>query len=649
MIQCKCPKLNIIFSLALLSMCLFVSSILHASDVDSLVARLSSTQSDTVRIKLLLQISDACDVDDILTYAQQARTLCDRAIADKKQPQRFYINGLGSAINCIGYYYSHKGDLGRALEHYKVALGIFEQLGDKRSAAYQLNNIAFIYVNWGDIPIALEYHYKNLKIQESIRDTPGIAYTLTNIGHVFGSQKDFKNAMDHFTRSLKLFEAIHDKGGIAMMMENIGAIYSAQGERKKALAYYTKCLSLYEELGDEFYIATALGSCGFEYAQAGDDDKAMECFRRSLAIGEKNQIKPTKAYAYTSIARILFRRGNIDSARLYATRALALGKEMGDLYKLRDASGVLKNIYFKLGRYEDAYEMLDFGIKIRDSISNESIRKTAITKKLQYEYDKKELQLKLDSDKKIWQKNLLIFLCLFVALVIAVATLFRARHSKLKTRLERMEMEQQQYRAQMNPQFIFNCLHAIQHYVGQNDVVSANRYLSEFASLMRTTLEYNQNNTIALQQEIDYLNSYLALEQMRLGNKFTYHVGCSANLDIYDTQILPAVVQPFVENAIVYGLSALGTDGRLSVYFDLENNYLVCRVDDNGIGRKASQEIKQSNGGASISKGMELVRKRLEIARALNKTHFSVEVIDKTDGDGQALGTLVILKFPLEV
>ncbi|WP_161499215.1 tetratricopeptide repeat-containing sensor histidine kinase [Flavipsychrobacter stenotrophus] len=616
---------------------------------DSLLNQLKWEKGDTARIKILIELGDACDVDNILTYAQQVMKLCDKAIAEKHQPESFYLSGRGSALNGIGYYYSHKGETETAFQNYNAALKIFERLGDRKAAAYQLNNIAFIYINRGDVATGLEYQYRNLKVQEEIRDTLGIAYSLNNIGHLFADQHDFGNAMEHFRRSLGMFVAIHNKKGIAMAYENIGAAYSGQANRQQALAYYRKCLEIYEELGDDFYIATALGSCGYEYAKIDSQDRALSYFYRAIAIADKKHIKTIKSYISTSIARILLKRGNIDSATYYATMALTLGKEIGNLYELQKSSGVLKDIYFATGNYKGAYEMQDLELKVRDSLRNETNRKAVIAKKLQYEYDKKELQLKLDNKKKIWEKNILIYSSLCLAMVICIASLLYTRQNKLKTTVARIELEQQQYRAQMNPHFIFNCLNSIQHYIVHNDVMSANKYLSEFASLMRTTMEYNQLQAIVLQQEIAYLNSYLTLEQMRFENKFTYEISCSADVATFDVQVLPTIIQPFAENAIVHGLCYLENQGRLSVYFEKEGNYIVCKIEDNGIGRKASQEIKSRSGKTHVSQGMELVKKRLALASKLHKKSFSAEIIDKTDADGRASGTLVVLKFPLEV
>lgn len=621
---------------------------MRADEVDSLLNALKVATHDTDRIKILSVLAETCETNDILKYAEQSKSLCEKGIAAKLNPLHFYLSNLASSINNIGYYYSKHGDQTKALIKYKAALKILQQIGDKKSAAYELNNIATIYDNQGDIPIALEYFYKNLKLQEEIKDTIGIAYTLNNIAYVFFNQRDSKNAMDYFSKSLKMFESVNYKKGIAMVYGNIGLIYTRQNNKNKALDFYNKSLAIYKELDDQYNVTYELSSIGHEYYKAGEDDKALEYFTKSLKTAEAFQIKAQLAYTLNEMARIFFKRGIINTAQEYSIRSLQLAKEVGNPKDIQNASGLLKEIYNKKGNYKEAFEMYQTEIQMRDSIENKANRKEMITKSLQYQYEKKELQMKLESERKIVRKNILIFISLFIAFAIIMISFFYTRQNNFRIQLERMELEQQQYRSQMNPHFIFNCLNSIQHYIVHNDVIAANKYLSEFASLMRKTLENNKLHAISLQQEIDYLNSYLMLEQMRFENKFTYEITCDKNINTVDTQILPMVIQPFAENAIVHGLCYLEKDGKLSVSFEKQNDYLVCKIDDNGIGRTASQSIKKESNRKHISQGMELIEKRLALVSNITKKKFDVEIIDKTNAAGKASGTLVILKFPAE-
>lgn len=632
----------------LLSVFITLPAKVVAQNLDSLELALKTASHDTVRIKILGVLAENCDNADILKYAGPQKALCEKAIAAKLEPSEFYLSNLASAINNTGYYYSKTGEPSKALDNYKLAYKAYENIHDSINAAYALNNIAFIYNNQGDVSTALEYFYKNLKLQEAIRDTAGIAYSLNNIAFVFVNQKDYKNASDYFLRSLKMFESRQDKKGIAMVYGNIGLINTYQGHTSQALEYYKKSLSLYEALHDNFGVSSELSSIGTEYAKAGKDSLAVDYFKRALAVAEQSQVKNVQAYALTALARILFKRDDIKTAKEYTTRSLQLAQGLGNPKDIQNAAGLLKEIYTRENNYKDAFDMYALEVKMKDSILNETNRKDAITKNLQYQYEKKELLVKLDNQKALEKRNHIVFISLVAAAITVLLAFFYTRQNKLKAHLYRMELEQQQYRAQMNPHFIFNCMNSIQHYIVHNDVKQANKFLSQFAGLMRRTLDINAGHFITVEEEMNYLDNYLQLEQMRFDEKFSYKIICTD--DIGRTQVLlpTMMLQPFAENAIQHGLRYLpDNSGLLTISFQNKNNMLVCTVDDNGIGRDAAQHLKKQSGRTHQSQGMSLIENKLSVLNNIHKTNAAVAVIDKLDADGKAAGTTVVLKFPL--
>lgn len=629
--------------------CVLSVSGVNAQNKDSLLRELQLAKHDTQKIFIMRSLTALSNDTSVRRYFDIGIALCRKGVAAGFQPQELYLTSLATIYSNMGQYYKHRSEYIPALEQYKMALELSEQLHDKKFKSTVLNNMAILYDDMGNMRQSLETSYEDLKIQEELNDSTGIAYTYNNIAHIFSELKDEKNALEYYTKSLEMFRAKKHEAGMAMIMANIGTYYSSHGDGKTALAYYKNSLMLYRRMKDLYSVGELLSCCGFELDKQGHGDSALAYFNQALSIAKELDVKENMAYAYTAMARILLKRGNTNQAQQYALLSLQISRQLGNLRDVQNAAKVLKEIYLQTGNFKEAYTMHDLEISMHDSITNAAIYKDAINKKLQYDYDKMEMQLKLDNEKRLVQKNIIISTVLFAAVVVALLSYFYTRQNKLKTKIERMELEQQQYRAQMNPHFIFNCLNSIQYYIIHKDVVLANKYLSEFALLMRTTLEYNQQHTIALQQEIDYLNSYLMLEQMRFEDKFSYEITCSANIDTSETQVLPTIIQPFAENAIVHGLCCLEKGGFLKVHFEKDGQYLVCKVEDNGIGRNASQALKAQSDKMHVSRGMEFVNKRLALASSLNKNSFSAEIIDKIDAEGNALGTLVVLKFPLEI
>jgi ligand-binding sensor domain-containing protein/DNA-binding CsgD family transcriptional regulator len=203
-------------------------------------------------------------------------------------------------------------------------------------------------------------------------------------------------------------------------------------------------------------------------------------------------------------------------------------------------------------------------------------------------------------------------------------------------------------RMQMNPHFIFNALNSIQYYILQGNVVEANKYLSKFSKLQREILHCSNQPFISLEKELEILTAYLQLEQHRFGGNFTYKIDMTEEIEPVEIMIPPMILQPFVENSIWHGLMPVQTERMLSIYFELESDdILLVAIRDNGIGRAASTRLK---GGGQInseheSKGMLMIKQRLQLLQQQYDKPFDVSISDITDTKGDVMGTHVELTF----
>src|SRR5690606_35876049 len=98
-------------------------------------------------------------------------------------------------------------------------------------------------------------------------------------------------------------------------------------------------------------------------------------------------------------------------------------------------------------------------------------------------------------------------------------------------RVELKSLELKALRAQLNPHFVFNSLNAIQSTVILKGQLEANEYITDFRDLIRKVLNNSSNEKISLQEEIDFLKSYLNIENRRLKNKFEFEILCSEKVD----------------------------------------------------------------------------------------------------------------------
>lgn len=247
-------------------------------------------------------------------------------------------------------------------------------------------------------------------------------------------------------------------------------------------------------------------------------------------------------------------------------------------------------------------------------------------------------------------KNYMIVGAVFEALLFGLGLNYKLKEANK----EKFLLEQTAYqnkisalRAQMNPHFIFNSLNSIQHLIIADKREAAVKYLNKFSLLMRNLLETSIEKSIVLSEEINLLNKYLELESLRFDNAFTYtiEVDPPLNPDLIEVPML--VVQPFVENALVHGLLPKKEgDKTLRILFKKEGNMLVCEIEDNGIGRKASQNLNPYLKSEKKSRAIEITEKRLSMQNPLIENQITF--IDMEDDNGNAQGTKVIIKTLLE-
>jgi len=242
-----------------------------------------------------------------------------------------------------------------------------------------------------------------------------------------------------------------------------------------------------------------------------------------------------------------------------------------------------------------------------------------------------------------WRSWWFIILSMAV-LISAVGFLYRSRIQRLSERmnLDRQvaEYEMKALHAQMNPHFIFNSLNSIKEMILHQDTRNASLYLSRFAQLIRLNLEHSRKTFITLRQNIEYLESYLEMEQLRFAD-FNYHIGVQEEIDVDEIRIAPMLIQPLVENAIWHGLLPNKGNKQLNILFYIDEEKLVCEIEDNGIGIRRSLLNKNDSQQVHTSMGIGNVRQRIAILNEKYSIRCSLSIQDKSEtGNATDTGTV---------
>ena len=431
--------------------------------------------------------------------------------------------------------------------------------------------------------------------------------------------------------------------------ENISSnSIEAEGE----IANYYQNNNMYEqEIESRNTLISNIDSIGSAKGVSEDEKQDLQ----QLKCQEQIKIAQTynKQEFYDSTIGIL--RGSFGNSG-------GLDDDITSLELKKDATKTLSEAYLKSGQKEKALKSYEEYVKILDELYRKkelaysdvnSINKQLLENQGRIDFLEKDkelydAELEILAQERQIQKDKLrfqwwsIFALVAVIGLLVFAILSMRQRAKIQQK-HNMMLDLKALRTQMNPHFIFNALNSVNNFIAKNDELNANKYLVRFSKLMRSILDNSDLDFIPLSKEIEVLELYLQLENMRFPDKFNFEFEVDKNINVKDFEIPPMLIQPHIENVIWHGLRYKEQDGKLNVKLKQEKDCLKITVEDNGIGRTKSKELKTDNQKATKSRGIKNTEKRMEILSKIYKQKIRIEISD-VEADGS--GTMVEIWIP---
>lgn len=257
-----------------------------------------------------------------------------------------------------------------------------------------------------------------------------------------------------------------------------------------------------------------------------------------------------------------------------------------------------------------------------------------------------------------WQTLWFFVLCAIAVFCLGIAIhIWRKSINKRKRETEQLKyrnkllaLEHQSLNASLNRHFIFNALNSIQYYINRQDRISANKYLSSFAKLIRKNLDSSASgsNYVSLAEEMERIELYLSLEQMRFANKFEYEIVYKQDIDAESIMVPSMLLQPFIENSIWHGVLPMEKSGKISLIMDkMINGDIKFEIIDNGIGVDVSRQAKIDKGDTHNSQGMRITSGRIDLLKTITRKNISLKgPFQIYDDEGNVIGTKVEIILP---
>jgi tetratricopeptide (TPR) repeat protein len=607
----------------------------------------------------------------------------------------------------ISRSYLHWGFLDSAMKYQKICITQLDtcSLRSLINIANQIETKGIILMKQGKYDSAIIQLETSQDMRNNVGDYLGVAMCLDGLGEIFRLQGRFDKAIEVLNEAVKMKKSlklsVKDPNPTYFQLESLSISYLQLGhlfydweKYPQALSYYDTSLSICRDIQYQRGEIDALRAMADVYITTDNNGEAGFLLNKALGISRKTLNKPHEAYIMKSIAFLFREQNQADSAIKYydlsrkildeagfkndlpeillesglihlqlkqigeayddLTQSFSLAKEIGNKKTLLEVSKVLASLYSEAHNYEKAFYYLNIYTRLKDSVFKIETHKQLADMQALYQNQQKQQQIELLENKnslselQIKQSRYVNFSLGGLILFILLFAILFLRQIKIRNDQKALIFQQQLLRSQINPHFIFNSLTNIQNFIFKNDPLSAGKYLSSFAKLMRNILDNSREERITLEKETETLKQYLDLQKLRMGDKLEYEFIVNDKIDIKAIIVPPMLSQPFIENAIEHGIKHKEGKGKVSIQIEMENNILEFSIADNGVGRDKAREIEKSREKKHRSLAMKITRERLEALRKKTRSKIRFEIIDLKDDDGNSTGTRVVFGVPVK-
>lgn len=573
---------------------------------------------------------------------------------------------LSSSLRTLGEIYMYHEQYDLAITNFKDALAAQESNKTKvlLGKAYVLN---------GNYESAISI------LEPMIMERSMVPYQRVELFEALGDANkelsNLKDAQNYYQQGLIIAEKNQISPKEIDLNSKIADAFAVENRVIEAEGFYQNSLNLSKQVAPERLIQESEKVADF-YNQKNRYDDEIQLRKRNLdeleqlpknAVASAGQGISTRDTVTSQrinykIANAYIAQDKLDEAIPYLEKSIVEADRDDDLVVQKDATRKLSEVYRYKGDYTKALESYQDYVAVVDSlyvrkeqeisraarfnreIANTQNRISSLEQERELSQSKYNLAL---TEQQLYEETSKRQKWIIYSLIFGIAsmalTAFLYYRSNRQQKLANNLLALKSLRTQMNPHFIFNALNSVNNYIAKSDERSANRFLSEFSVLMRSVLENSEEDFIPLAKELELLELYVKLEHSRFSDKFDYEIDVDNKIDIDAFQIPPMLLQPYIENAIWHGLRYKEEKGFLKIGIrQVTNDMLEIRIEDNGIGRKKSAELKTTNQKKQKSKGMGNIKKRIQILNDMYKNRVEVSI---SDLNNDQTGTRVSLKL----
>ncbi len=605
---------------------------------------------------LIEQYQDFHVLDSVFVKAKRD-TLKMKYFANKSKDAN-YLEGESYALNMLGIYYRNKSYFKHAIEVHEEAKSLAFESANAELSILSLNMLGVVYRRMDAVKSALDYHQQALAIADSIKNPSNnvklsIAVSQNSMGNIYLALEQYNLAIQQFQKSMEIEKSLNNKLGLAINYQNIGYAKEATGKLDEALQNYVTSLDYNNQIDSKIGKVICNNSIGQVYLQQCKIPEAYEIIKSNIAQAEEINDKFYIASTYTNLGWVQTEMQQYREASENLFYALKIAQDFNLKGSEAETYKRLSYLNEKLGNNKAALLHYKESQKITNEIR--SVQNTQYITDLVIKYDaekKSEQIMDLANENEIVKlklaQNNKTQLFIMIGLLLVGGILFAIyKQNQLKNDKKILTLEQDMLRSQMNPHFIFNSLNSIKLYIINNEKENAVYYLNKFSKLIRKILVASTEKEISLEDELETMQLYMNIENIRFNNEINYSVDVAENVNTTNIKLPSLILQPFLENALWHGLSSKEGDKNIHLSVSrIDGGFVRMEITDNGIGRAEAAKIQESKVLKRKSVGIELTKQRLANFSKDYSGSYDINIEDLIIS-GKSAGTKVVIDIPI--
>lgn len=572
-------------------------------------------------------------------------------------------NQRATSFKELADIYAHWKQYDLAIENYKASLKEMPNT----SVLIELAKTQFLAGKYKD---SEKSYLQSLKTRLSSYDR---LLVHQGLGDVYKNLQEFDKARSNYEQALAIAKKNLITPKITDLNSKLAEVFAAEGNAQKADSYFQNSLELATKENRKRTLKEQQKVADY-YNQSQRYDDEINLRKESLENADDIVVAEEEKEALVdsiTSQKINYKIGNAyalkqeyNEAIPYLKKSIDEADKKEDLIIQKDATRKLSEIYETVGKYSEALKTYQEYVQLVDTLYSRKEQEIQQIKRFgkriadnqsrikSLEKDKELANSKIDlayKDQQITQESnkrqqYIIYSLIGGLFLLSLVAYFMHRTNK-QQKLANSLLALKSMRSQMNPHFIFNALNSVNSFIAVNDERSANRYLSEFSVLMRSVLENSDEDFIPLSKEIELLELYVKLEHNRFQDKFDYQIEIDKNIPLENYSIPPMLLQPYIENAIWHGLRYKEEKGNLHISMHQKNqDSIMITIEDDGVGRKKSMEMKTKNQLKQKSKGMSTIQNRIAILNDMYRDKITVSVSNVFENESGTKVALILKK-----